>query len=116
MNRSFQHFLRVAFAFCAITTLSVAASYAQAVYTAPNFEVINDGSHIMDGVWVSPVGDNNWGNELLNGVMGPNQFVHALTGYNLPSCMQDVRVEYTDTTIDYYYNLDVCTTNVIFHY
>ena len=115
MTRFISGGLRVAaftFAFLVATvSLSIAA------YSAPNFHVINEGSHTINTLNVSPHASGDWGSDLLGQYeLAPGHYASPLAGYTLPECVQDVRVIYDNGAVDYFYNLNVCTLNVTFHY
>jgi hypothetical protein len=115
MFRNFQLVLRAGAAVVMLAMLTALPASAQ--YSSPNFEVINAGTHQIDHIYVQPHANPNWGPDLLGqDVLPAGYFYKALASYNLPSCIQDVRVIYHDGTVDYYYNLDVCNYNVTFHY
>ena len=89
---------------------------ALAQYHAPQFTIYNQGSTCIAIVNVEPSDSNNWGPDLLAGVMCPNQYLHPLVNYTLPSCIQDVRAIYTDGHVEYTWGLNVCSYNLIEHY
>jgi hypothetical protein len=92
------------------------AQPAMAQNHAPQFTLYNQGSTCIAIVNVEPSASNNWGPDLLSGVMCPNQFLHPLADYSLPSCVQDVRVIYTDGHIEYTWGINVCEYNLFEHY
>lgn len=97
--------------------LVVGMSLAADAFVAPNFLVINDGSHTIIAVYVEPSASDSWGQDLLgNNVLDPGYETHALTGYTLPSCIQDVKVIYSDKHIAYDLNVNVCTQYVTSSY
>jgi hypothetical protein len=115
MVARFSFFSRVAAALCALAMLTAAPSFAQ--YSSPNFEVVNEGHHTIVVINVSPHGYNSWGADLLgNDELEPGYWFKPLIGYNLPSCIQDVRVIYSDNVVDYMYSVNVCTHYVTFSY
>ena len=107
--------LRVAALTLAFIVLTASLSTAQ--YSSPNFRVLNEGSHIINTLNVSPHASGVWGSDLLGQYdLRPGQYASPLAGYTLPSCVQDVRVIYDNGAVDYFYNLNVCTQNVTFRY
>jgi hypothetical protein len=104
-----------------IVALSVvlATALPASALSAPNFEVINAGQTRAVELNVSPSGDNDWGDNLLDpydDILDPDHFVYALRGWNLGSCVQDMRVIYEDGHIDYLYGTNICRLNITLHY
>jgi hypothetical protein len=86
--------------------------------SAPNFEVINQGSTRATEINVSPSSSNDWGDNLLDpdDELDPGNFVYALRGWDLGSCVQDFRVIYEDGTTQYLYGVNICRNNVTIYY
>jgi hypothetical protein len=98
----------------AVVTTSVTPTLAA---EAPQFRVYNSGYHTIEALNVSPHGYNHWGADLLGeDYLESGYFDRPLSGYNLPSCYQDVRAVYTNGHVEYMWDVDVCDYNVRFYY
>jgi|SRR5579871_2700723 len=98
-------------------SLAATAIVSAATYTAPNFTVYNQGSEVVEQLYVSPHNNNTWGDDLLaNYELEPGYSYKPLQNYTLPSCYQDVRAVYDDKHVETIYDVNICTNNVIFHY
>jgi len=86
--------------------------------SAPNFEVINAGSTRATEINVSPSASNDWGDNLLDpdDELDPGDYVYALRGWDLGSCVQDFRVIYEDGKTQYLYGVNICRNNITIHY
>jgi hypothetical protein len=104
-----------------IVALSVvlATALPTSALDAPNFRVINGGQTRAVELNVSPSSSNDWGSNLLDpydDILDPGNFVYALRGWNLGSCVQDLRVIYEDGHIEYLYNTNICRNDITLHY
>jgi hypothetical protein len=92
----------------AVSIVSVAQANEQA-----SFALRNTSGQNIDIIQVSPVGDENWGRDLLgaNRVLPAGNTVTVDPGSN--GCMFDVRVTYHNRDNEAFRNINLCSTSRI---
>ncbi|MGH7736277.1 MAG: hypothetical protein ACREMP_00145 [Candidatus Tyrphobacter sp.] len=86
------------------------------------FAVVNQGSHTVYSINVSPHSNSNWGPDLLGDyTLSPGNHVQPLSFYYganpyYPSADQDVRVTYTDGYVWTDDGVDICSQYVVLNY
>jgi hypothetical protein len=97
----------------------LATTLPSSALEAPNFRVINGGQTRAVEVNVSPSNSNDWGDNLLTpygDALDPGNFVYALRGWTIGSCVQDLRVIYEDGVTKYLYGTNICRNDITLHY
>jgi len=87
------------------------------------FTIYNEGVHTIEIVNVEPSSAGTWGPDLLGSgyILGPGHSFQPLSWHfgadpTVPSCTQDIRVIYSDGTVDTDMGVDICNYNVTFYY
>jgi hypothetical protein len=101
------------------SSLILASALPASALEAPNFRVINGGQTRAVEVNVSPSSSDDWADNLLDpygDILDPGNFIYALKGYTIGSCVQDLRVIYEDGHKEFLYNVNICRNDITLHY